>query len=361
MKKYLSIILSTVIAITCLLTFAGCGNKDIPNNKSVQKAEIGIIETTGYKNKSYIHFYDSNLNFLYKEENNYASLSDSWDDAICHNNILFSIPKGTFEKQDEKCIVEYNIKTDKYEEYDMNLYSMNELAVSNNYIFGVNTINSISTISRKMIGQSEKVPLIKEFPDEYIFEMIVLDEDLYCFSSDSKDNSVHFKQLSIDDLSVIEDYDITEFGSPADMLKVGNDIYFTNQYTDADSGIPSNKITVYDSEKKSFSQIELSENNPNDILKYNNLLIISHFDRVQAIGNKITIYNLSDDRVERVINLNHDAVQCILKDNFLYVLSHDSISKYLITDNDLKEISTSKVNMQTGNTYFYLSSVFSCN
>ncbi len=61
-----------------------------------------------------------------------------------------------------------------------------------------------------------------------------------------------------------------------------------------------------------------------------------------------------------VIDLNRDVVQCILKDNFLYVLGHDSISKYLITDNDLKEISTSKVNMQTGETYFYLSSVFSC-
>ena len=74
-------IISILLSITIVLTFAGCGNKDIPNNKSVQKAEIGIIETTGYKNKSYIHFYDSNLNFLYKEENNYASLSDSWDDA----------------------------------------------------------------------------------------------------------------------------------------------------------------------------------------------------------------------------------------------------------------------------------------
>lgn len=353
--------ISILLFITSVLTFAGCGNKDIPNNKSVQKAEIGIIETTGYKNKSYIHFYDSDLNFLYKEENNYASLSDSWDDAVCHNNILFSIPKGTFEKQDEQCIIEYNINTDQYKEYDMNLYSMNELAVSKNYIFGVNTIDYISTIARRTIGQFNEKPLMKEYPDEYIFEMIVLDEDLYYFSSDSKDESVHFKQLSIDNLSVIEDYDITEFGSPADMLKVGNNIYFTNQYTDADSGIPSNKITVFDSEKKSFSQIELSENNPNDILKYNNLLIISHYDRVQAIGNKITIYNLSDNRIERVINLNHDSVQCILKDNFLYVLSHDSISKYLITDNDLKEISTSKVDMQTGKTYFYLSSVFSCN
>lgn len=354
-------IISILLSITIVLTFAGCGNKDIPNNKKVQKAEIGIIETTGYKNKSYIHFYDSDLNFLFSEENNYASMSESWDDPICRDYILFSIPRGIFEKQNEQCIVEYNINTDEYKEYDMNLYSMNELAVSKNYIFGVNTIDYISTIARRTIGLSNEKPLMKEYPDEYIFEMIVLDEDLYYFSSDSKDDSIHFKQLSIDDLSIIEDYDITEFGSPADMLKVGNDIYFTNQYTDADSGIPSNKITVFDSEKKNFSQIELSENNPNDILKYNNLLIISHYDRVQAIGNKITIYNLSDNRIERVINLNHDAVQCILKDNFLYVLSHDSISKYLITDNDLKEISTSKVNMQTGNTYFYLSSVFSCN
>lgn len=355
------IFISALLVIICILTINGCQENDTQNNQTIQKAEIGVIETTGYKNKSYIHFFDSDLNFLYKEENNYASLSDSWDDAICRNYILFSIPKGIFGKQDEKCIVEYNIKTDKYEEYDMNLYSMNELAASNNYIFGVNTINSISTISRKTIGQSEKAPLIKEFPDEYIFEMIVLDENLYYFSSSVKDDSIHFKHLSIDNLSILEDFDITEYGSPADMLQVGTDIYFTNQYTGTDSEIPSKMITVFDSKKKTFSQIELSENSPNDILKYNDLLIVSHYDRVQAAGNKITIYSLSNNRIERVIDLNHDAVQCIINDNFLYVLGHESVSKFLIEDNDLKEINTSRVDMKNGKTYFYLSSLFSCN
>ncbi len=349
-----------LLFITSVLAFTGYESKNIPHNKNMQKPEIGIIETTGYKNKSYIHFYDSDLNFLFRKENNYASMSESWDDPICRDYILFSIPRGKFGTQNEQCIVEYNITADKYKEYDMDLYSMNELAVSENYVFGVNTLDFSSTISRKTIGRSDEKPLMKEYPDEYIFEMIVMDEDLYCFSLFIKENTTHFKRISINDLSVMEDYDITEFGSPADMLKAGSDIYFTNQYTNEES-IPSNKITVFNSEKKSFSQIKLSENFPNDILKHNNLLIISHYDRVQVTGNKITLYNLSEHKTEKVIDLKHEAVQCILKDNFLYVLGLNSVSKYLITDNDLKEISTAKVDMQTGKTYFYLSSVFSCN
>lgn len=354
------IFMSVLLAIICILTISGCQEEDAQNNRATEKAKIGVIETTGYKNKSYIHFFDSDLNFLYKEENNYASMSETWDKAICRNHILYSIPRGIFETQEEECIVEYNIKTDKYTEYDTNLYSMNELTASKNYIFGVNTINSVSTISRKTIGQSQEAPFMKEFPNEYIFEMIVLDENLYCFSSSFIDDSVHFKHLSIDNLSVLEDFDITEYGDPADMLQVGKDIYFTNQYTDTFSAIPSKMLTVFDSEEKTFSQIELSENSPNDILKYNDLLIISHYDRVQATGNKITIYSLPDNKVEKVIDLNHNAVQCIIDDNFLYVLGDDSVSKFIIEDNDLKKIKTSKVDMEKGKTYFYLSSIFSC-
>lgn len=146
-----------------IVPFAGCKGNDVLNNDIRQKATVGVIETTGYKNKSYIHFYDSDLNFLYKEENDYASLSESWADPICKNRILFSIPKETFENQDEKCIVGYNIDADEYQEYDMDLYSMNELAVSKDYIFGVNTLNTISTISRCTIDQTNEKPIKKNF------------------------------------------------------------------------------------------------------------------------------------------------------------------------------------------------------
>lgn len=352
--------ISALLIVISVLTISGCQRIDTQNNQIRQKAEIGIIETTGYKNKSYIHFFDGDLNFLYKEENNYASLSEYWDYAICHNHILYSISRGIFGKQDVKCIVEYNIQTDKYEEYDMNLYSMNELAVSNKYVFGVNTINWVSSISKKAIGQYDETPFIKEFPNEYIFEITVLNENLYCFSLSFKDDSVHFKHLSIDTLTVLEDFDISEYGDPAQMVQVGTKIYFTNQDTDMNSGNPSKMITVFDTKKKNFSQIELSEGRLNDIIRYNDLLIISHYDRVQSTGNKITIYSLSDKRIEKVIELNHDAVQCVIRDDYLYVLGHDSVSKFLIENNDLKEIGNTKIDKKNGKTHFYLTSIFSC-
>lgn len=190
--------------------------------------------------------------------------------------------------------------------------------------------------------------------------MIMLDENLYCFSSVSEDDSIHFKHLSIEDLSVLEDYDITEYGNPADMLKIGDNIYFTNQYTDETSSKLSNKITVFNNKEKTFSQIELTEDCPNDIMNYNNLLIISHHDRVQSTGGKITLYNLSTKKIERVIDLGQDAVQCILNNDALYVLSHDSITEYLLKENNLEKLNTSKTDMQNGSTYFYLSSVFTC-
>lgn len=56
-----------------------------------------------------------------------------------------------------------------------------------------------------------------------------------------------------------------------------------------------------------------------------------------------------------------DAVQIVIKDDFLYIMGHDCITKSVIKNNDLEEICTAKVDMQNGATYFYLSSAFVCN
>lgn len=353
---------STIILIFICVLFVGltgCSNDNMINYEIAEKAKIGVIETTGYKNKSYIHFYDENLSFLYKKENNYASLSESWDDPICQKRILYSIPRGLFAKQDEKSIVAYSIDNDVSKEYDTGLPSMNELAVSKNYLFGVNTINTVSTISRNTIGETNYKPFTKQFPNEYIFELKVIEENLYCFSSSIENDTIHFKHISIDDLTVLEDYDITEYGSPAEMLKVGQYIYFTNQYTNNISAEPSTKITVFDTQQKHFSQIALQECSSDDILCYDNLLIISHYDRVQAIGNKITIYNI-EDSTESVFEVKHDVVQCVLNEDSLYVLGKNAVTKYRIKDGNLIEVNTIQVDMKSGDTYFYLSSIFVC-
>lgn len=357
MKAKLCIVFAFILTVVSL---SGCSNADLQNAEMRKKAAVGVIETAEFKKKSYIHFYDSDLNFLYKEACHYPSMSEAWDDPVFQNGNLYSIPRDMSAIRCKECIVEYSIEKDKYNEYDTGLALMNELAVSKKYLFGVNSINNSSVISRNAIGDTESKPLTKEFLNEYISEMIVLDENLYCFSY-LDDDSVLFKHLSIDDLSVIEEYDITKYGTPADMLKIDDCIYITNQDTSGSSGVPSKMLTVFNCKEKTFSQIELTENSSNDILKYNNYLIISHYDRVQNTGTKITIYNLSENKTENVIDLGRELSQCVIDGDALYVLGNDTISKYNINGCELEEAGSAKVDMQNGKTYYYLSSVFTCN
>lgn len=80
MKKLL---LSIIFVLLVLTTFSSC--KSDSQTEDANNVAIGIIETTGYKSKSYIHFFDKDLKFLYKKVFNYASLSEPFDRPITKN------------------------------------------------------------------------------------------------------------------------------------------------------------------------------------------------------------------------------------------------------------------------------------
>lgn len=89
MKKLL---LSIIFVLLVLTTFSSC--KSDSQTEDANNVAIGIIETTGYKSKSYIHFFDKDLKFLYKKVFNYASLSEPFDRPICENGDVKIAPFG---------------------------------------------------------------------------------------------------------------------------------------------------------------------------------------------------------------------------------------------------------------------------
>lgn len=353
MKKTLALLLSAILILTA---FTSCDKKTQDTN--AKDAMLGVIETTGYKSKSYIHFFDDNLNFLFTKKFDYGSLSTAFDRAYCKNGEVYAIPRGEFDKGEETYILKYNINTDKSTLYNTHINCMNCLAVSNDYVFGANsTIPStlISTIVRCSIDSPEEI-FSKSFKNVIVQEMFVLEEKLYVILQDENFN-ILFAELSINTLEIIEQYDITQYGDPADLMYYNGKIYFSNQYTEVVYGTLSDSLTVFDLSRKTFEKIKLNEYSPNNMLVKNGLLFVSHFDRVQGEGNKISVIDLKTNEI-KTHTLEHHIMRFLSLGEYFYFLDDVNLYKYAYEDSHFKLIK--KVNIPTDNssTYFYVSTFF---
>lgn len=359
MKSTIRVIIIMVVA--SLLT--SCSLSTVKNNtaNSALDYKLGVIETTGYRNQSFIHFFDENLVFQKKEMNNYSSMSEPFDCPIYENGFLFSIPKGEFGIRDNAFILKYDISKDTYEEISTGLYSMNSLAVSNEYVFGVNTINGKSTIVRckKNDSNDSKDILSKEYSKTYISKIVVLQDELYAIFN-SIEQKIFLVKLSIDTLDVVEKFDITKYGSPCDIIDINDKLYISNQYSNEITAELSSCITVFDKSTKSFTQIDTSEYSPNNMLVMKGLLFTSHYDRVQDSGNKISVTDLYANK-SKVYTLNHPVKQIITDNYYLYVLGDRTVYKYTYENDKLSEVNHVELSKNKSSNLFYVTSFFLIN
>lgn len=349
MRKLISVILVLLV----LIAFSACDSN--PQHEDAVNVKLGVIETTGYKNKSYLHFFDEDLNFLYKEEVNYASLSEPFDNPICENGEVYIIPKGKFEKRKETFVLKYNIKSDEYKLYNAQINSMNRLAVSSEFLFGVNCINGNSNLVRCSKEDLTNVTT-KEFKHVYIAEMFVLNEKLYVIIH-NEESKIIFAELSIETLEIVEQYDITSYGSPCDLIEYKNKIYFSNQYQDETLGTLSSNLTVFDIGKKSFEQIQLSEYSPNNLIIKDKRLFVSHYDRVQNQGNKISVVHLDTGTIN-TYELAHPIKQISATDEYFYILGDDCIYKYSYDGYQFTQMKNINISVDKSGTFYYIASFF---
>ncbi|HPZ01039.1 MAG TPA: hypothetical protein PLS28_06185, partial [Clostridiales bacterium] len=295
---------------------------------------MGVIETTGYKKKSYIHFFDEDLQFLYKKEFRLASLSEYWDTPQCREGAVYAIPKGLFGKREETCILKYNVKEDRHEKLDLGLWNMNSFAFSKTHVFGVNTVNFASTIARRSLGNKKEEVFSKSFPGLYIYDLEVLDGNLYAlFTEDEKS---YFGKVSMETLEFLEKYDVTPYGAPHSMIFAGDKIYLTNQYANFD-GKPSTVLTVFYPETKTVYTVDLKTKYPDHLVAVEDLLFVSHNRCVSCKGNQVTVLNLSDETFQ-TLSVPHLTMQIAWADSFLYILSELEVYKYEYKDDRLTRV-----------------------
>lgn len=362
MKKLKLVLISIImLLLALLLIFLLINMKKSKENESFNKNfNIAVIETTEQINESYLTFYNKDFKKNASQKIQLGSMGSSFDLPRIYDKNMYVIPKGIGNEKDLTVIMEYNMETGKYKTYDIKQHNMNSFSVNDKSIYTVNTLNYNSIIScyDKSSENIKKITIEKV----YIDRIDLYDNTIYAFGI-LKDNygvKSYLYLIDTKNFKITDKIDISKSGmSQFCSTKIGDYIYFTNQ-TEID-GIneqASNTLTKFNIKDKTISNIKLKEKFPFQILSYKGKLLISHYDLVQAQGNKITIYDPKTNE-QQIVTLENNLAQTLIKDDKLYSMDRDYIYVYNINNAEFKLINKVDIRTQKNcNIFFYLSGFF---
>ena len=113
-----------------------------------------------------------------------------------------------------------------------------------------------------------------------------------------------------------------------------------------------------DLKKDKISKLKLKEINPQQILPYKNKLFVTHCDLTSGMGKAISLLNPQTGE-SKVYKFKHNVIQCQTKEDYLYILSNDSIYKYKFDGEKMHLEASSKIAIKGSWKNGYISSLFS--
>ena len=240
MSKFKLVVIS-IIAVTLLLlaAFFLFNMKQSKGKESFNKDfNIAVIETTEQVNKSNLTFYNKDFEKTGAQEINLGSMGSSFDLPRIYGKNMYVVPKGISSLKGLTVIMEYNMETGKYETYDMKQPYINSFSLNDKSIYSVNTLNNKSIISW-YDKSSGNVKTISE-EDIYFGRIDLYDDILYAFGLIKNNDGIKSYLYLIDTkrFKIIDRIDISKSGLNQNYsIKIGNDIYFTNQYETTDMAV----------------------------------------------------------------------------------------------------------------------------
>ncbi|MBU3093413.1 hypothetical protein KPL35_15215 [Clostridium sp. CF011] len=319
---------------------------------------IGVIETTEQDNKSNLTFYNKDLKKTGTQKIKLGSMGSSFDLPRMYGKNMYVVPKGIGNQKELTVIMEYNTETSKYKTYDMKQHGINSFAVNDKAIYSANTLSNESIISWYDKRSGNLKTISKE--GIYIDRIDLYNGTLYAFAmeKDNDGNKSHLYLIDTKSFKITDIIDISKSGEGHNYsTKIGDDIYFTNQYEVSDTERGSYNLSKFNIKNKTVSNIKLKERYPFQILNYKNKLIISHYDLVQMQGNKITIYDPGTNEQD-VVTLENNLGQISIKDDKLYSKDGEYLYVYSINNKTFKLINNVDIYTKRKNILFYYVSGF---
>jgi hypothetical protein len=357
MKKKISMVL---VFITALFIFEGCKKESFTYKSNTEKEinyTIGVVRTTGQKNKSIIKLYDRTLEEIDEDSLPYGSMGGTFYNPIVFENSVYTIPQGIATKKDLGLVLEINTNTTETQEYKIDKLAMNSLSVDDTYIYTSNTLNGIASLNQ----YNKKTNTLKsiDLKDEDITKIETYKENVYCFSISKNESGSLVSRIYVLDslLNIIDKIDISNWETEIyKSLVVGNKLYFSCPALDLDSR--DGKIIELSLDTLEMKEINLSIKNPSDIVLFNDKLFINDLDLTRSEGNKISVLDIHT-KEEVVIPLEHTALQIGIKDNILFAVDDNKIYSYEIDGNNLiLNNSTNYAEDKDANVHYYFGGFF---
>lgn len=313
------------------------------NYQGIEEIKIGVIETTANEHKSCIHWYDENLNKISEQKLQYAMLGSPFHNPVYYNNEIYLIPQGLGNRKDSKKVISLNREDFNITEYPFNNIALNDIAVSEDYIYTINTLNGNTHISKLSRRDSRLEEVVIE--DEYISGIVAIKGKLYAFSSNMQTSSPKFYiYIYNEELDLLDIRDITKYGTGQYKFSNDENYLYANVMVTKDEK-PGTMILKISIETNEIEAIDINEEFPNDILQYKDKIIITNHDLIMYKGNKITILDKNTQETE-TIELDRKTEFAGIIGNLLIIGNQENIGLYSIENRFelVKEIFIDKSN-----------------
>lgn len=324
------------LALFLLLTTVSCSDKVVENTEEIR---IGIVETTGDKYKSSIHWYDKELEELDVQELKYAGLGSSFNAPVYYEDEIYLIPEGLFTKRDTEKVISINKYDFTINEYSVPNIALKQVAVNDDYIYVNSNLNYQTHISRINKKTDEFDEII--FDGAYFSNIIAIDDKIYIFGNMLEEFDKNHMYVTDKELNEVESFDISEYGRDISKYLIDNGFLYvtTNPYDESDELTYLLKINI---DNNHIEAINLDEKYNDSILAYKGKILVSHNDIVTQEGSKLSILDENEKITKKDIGTDLEFVDLI--DDYLIVSDQEKISLFDI-ENDfklIKEVSIDK-------------------
>ena len=328
------------IVLLCIVNLVACVPKE---NNAANRMMFGIIKTTSNTNNSVISFYDENLSKIKDIHCKAGELGTNFSQAVYLNNKAFIVPRGIVGKYDDKKVVGIDMNKLTLNEYTIDRINLQKVSVTQDSIFVTSNLNFTNYLSKIDFNSN----LQDELTSENYMELVVCAGDKICLFESNQSTS--YIKIYNKELKLLKEIDISKIGNQHAKYTIWkNKLIFSNAYI---NNMPNNTISILDLDTYEIKTIELKYQYPNDLLIYDNQLIISHTSDVDPQGNMLSIVNLSDFSVEKEVKLDVKVMRLDLYKNNLLVLSpkdEKNISRIFVYDlkNNFKQTDNLELNLK---------------
>jgi|GEM_PF-5324358 len=314
-----------------LLLLSACASQGSYNSAYM----LGIIETTGSKNKSAISYYDENLSKVNAMSFPYGSMEFyGFTEPIIHDGHLYTYPLGLYTKKDLGILLDMDLESGKTKKVEFNRINITSAVITDDAYYVASNLNQVSYIDRydrktneitTISVEDQLVMHIKEYEGKLVGVGLLKNE----IKEEVSLLEFDFQKNKYDKLIDLNPW-CEGKGSPVHFVSYGGKLYMTL----------GQKLLVYSKGNSGIDEIELPNPFAEQILIQDDTLYILHADIVGAsVNSTVTILNPQNMKMTS-FDLQRKAWQIEMKDNLLYALDLESrvVAQYQMENGSFVEV-----------------------